>query len=160
MAVTCTACGAVAAEGARFCSTCGRPLTLSGGDERKLATVLFADLAGSTTLATELDAEALRALLADVYEQFSQVVVSFGGTVEKFIGDALMAVFGVPTSHEDDPERAVRSALAMRSRLTAVARRHGKELGLRVGVNTGVVATGSTPGRDFLVTGDAVNVAA
>ena len=158
--ITCPACGGAIPDGARFCPSCGRPVSVAGGEERKLATIVFADLTDSSQLATRMDAEALRALLADVYDQLSQVVASFGGTVEKFIGDAIMAVFGVPTAHEDDPERAVRAALGMRSRLTGIARRHGQDLILRVGVNTGVVATGSDIGRDFLVTGDAVNVAA
>ena len=158
--MTCPACGGAIPDGARFCPSCGRPVSVAGGEERKLATIVFADLTDSSQLATRMDAEALRALLADVYDQLSQVVASFGGTVEKFIGDAIMAVFGVPTAHEDDPERAVRAALGMRSRLTGIARRHGQDLILRVGVNTGVVATGSDIGRDFLVTGDAVNVAA
>jgi len=156
----CPACGAVPPDGARFCPSCGRPL--GGGDtaERKLATVLFADLAGSTELAGSMDAEALRALLADVYDQLSRAAEAYGGTVEKFIGDAVMAVFGVPVAHEDDPERAVRAALVMRSRLTAVGERRDMEIELRIGVNTGLVVTGVNPGRDFLVTGEAVNLAA
>ena len=151
--MTCPACGGAIPDGARFCPSCGRPVSVAGGEERKLATIVFADLTDSSQLATRMDAEALRALLADVYDQLSQVVASFGGTVEKFIGDAIMAVFGVPTAHEDDPERAVRAALGMRSRLTGIARRHGQDLILRVGVNTGVVATGSDIGRDFLEKG-------
>ena len=124
--MTCPACGGAIPDGARFCPSCGRPVSVAGGEERKLATIVFADLTDSSQLATRMDAEALRALLADVYDQLSQVVASFGGTVEKFIGDAIMAVFGVPTAHEDDPERAVRAALGMRSRLTGIARRHGQ----------------------------------
>ena len=149
-------------DGARFCPNCGRPLTPepAGGEERKLATVLFADLAGSTELAMRVDAEHLRALLADVYSELSQAAAAFGGTVEKFIGDAVMAVFGVPQSHEDDPERAVRAALTMISRLTSVGRRHGVDCDLRIGIYTGVVVAGTTPGRDFLVTGEIVNLAA
>jgi len=149
--VNCPACGSLVPDGARFCPTCGRPLTgVSGGEERKLATVLFADLAGSTELAMKLDAEHLRSLLADVYWELSQAATAFGGTVEKFIGDAVMAVFGVPQAHEDDPERAVRAALTMVSRLASVGRRHGVECALRVGIDTGVVVAGTTPGRDFL----------
>ena len=128
--------------------------------ERKLATVLFADIAGSTELAGRMDPEQLRTLLADVYDELSWVSSAYGGTVEKFIGDAVMAVFGVPVAHEDDPERAVRAALVMRSRLGGVAVRRGVDLTLRIGVNTGPVAAGTTPGRDFLVTGEAVNLAA
>jgi class 3 adenylate cyclase/tetratricopeptide (TPR) repeat protein len=149
-------------EGARFCPACGRPLApdTAGGEERKLATVLFADMAGSTELAMRLDAEHLRALLADVYRELSQAAAAFGGTVEKFIGDAVMAVFGVPQAHEDDPERAVRAAMTMISRSASVGRRHGVECVLRVGIYTGVVVAGTSPSRDFLVTGEVVNLAA
>jgi class 3 adenylate cyclase/tetratricopeptide (TPR) repeat protein len=159
--MTCPACGGAVPEGARFCPSCGRPLALVGAaDERKLATVVFADLAGSTELALRMDAEKLRELLADVYAELYEAAGAFGGTVEKFIGDAVMAVFGVPQAHEDDPERAVRAALTMRSRMTSVSRRHGVEAVLRVGIHTGVVVAGTTPGRDFLVTGEVVNLAA
>jgi class 3 adenylate cyclase/tetratricopeptide (TPR) repeat protein len=159
--MTCPACGGAVPEGARFCPSCGRPMALVGGaDERKLATVLFADLAGSTELAMRMDAEQLRSLLADVYYELSQAAEAFGGTVEKFIGDAVMAVFGVPQAHEDDPERAVRAALTMRSRMSTVSRRHGVDSVLRIGIHTGVVVAGTTPGRDFLVTGEVVNLAA
>jgi class 3 adenylate cyclase len=161
--VICPACGSAAPDGSRFCPACGRPLTAessAGAAERKLATVLFADLAGSTELAMKLDAEHLRALLGDVYHELSQAATAFGGTVEKFIGDAVMAVFGVPRAHEDDPERAVRAALTMVSRLASVGRRHGVDCALRVGIDTGVVVAGTTPGRDFLVTGEIVNLAA
>jgi class 3 adenylate cyclase/tetratricopeptide (TPR) repeat protein len=156
----CPNCGACPSEGARFCSNCGRPL--GGGDaaERKLATVLFADLAGSTELALSMDAETLRGLLSALYDQLSRAAEAYGGTVEKFIGDAVMAVFGVPVAHEDDPERAVRAGLVMRSRLTMLGERRDIPMALRIGINTGLVVTGVTPGRDFLVTGEAVNLAA
>jgi tetratricopeptide (TPR) repeat protein len=107
-----------------------------------------------------MDAEELRDLLGDVYVTLARCAEAYGGTVEKFIGDAVMAVFGVPVAHEDDAERAVRAALLMRSRLAAVAERRAVPLVLRIGVNTGLVVTGTTPGRDFLVTGEAVNLAA
>jgi class 3 adenylate cyclase len=160
--LNCSACGSAVPEGARFCPACGRPLAAdtAGGEERKLATVLFADMAGSTELAMRLDAEHLRALLADVYGELSQAAAAFGGTVEKFIGDAVMAVFGVPQAHEDDPERAVRAAMTMISRSASVGRRHGVECVLRVGIYTGVVVAGTSPSRDFLVTGEVVNLAA
>ena len=122
--------------------------------------MVFADLAGSTELALQMDAEVLRDLLGDVYVTLARCAEAYGGTVEKFIGDAVMAVFGVPVAHEDDAERAVRAALLMRSRLAAVAERREVPLVLRIGVNTGLVVTGTTPGRDFLVTGEAVNLAA
>ena len=156
----CPNCGALPPDGARFCPSCGRPLAVGDTTERKLATVLFADLAGSTELSATMDAEALRALLGDVFDQLSRASEAYGGTVEKFIGDAVMAVFGVPVAHEDDPERAVRAALVMRSRIAWLAERLDMSLQLRIGINTGVVATGAVPGRDFLVTGEAVNLAA
>jgi class 3 adenylate cyclase len=156
----CPNCCAVPPEGARFCPSCGRPLGSGDAAERKLATVLFADLAGSTELAASMDAETLRGLLGDLYDQLSRAAEAYGGTVEKFIGDAVMAVFGVPAAHEDDPERALRAALVMRSRLAGLAERRGMQMALRIGVNTGLVVTGTTPGRDFLVTGEAVNLAA
>jgi class 3 adenylate cyclase/tetratricopeptide (TPR) repeat protein len=156
----CPNCGALPPDGARFCPSCGRPLAVGDTAERKLATVLFADLAGSTELAASMDAETLRDLLGDVYDQLSRAAEVYGGTVEKFIGDAVMAVFGVPIAHEDDPERAVRAAIVMRSRLMWVAERRDMALTLRIGINTGLVATGTVPGRDFLVTGEAVNLAA
>ena len=104
-----------------FRPSCGRPLAVGDAAERKLATVLFADLAGSTELSQPIEPEQLRSILADVYDQLPGSP-AYGGTVEKFIGDAVMAVFGVPRVHEDDPELAVRAALVMRSRMGARAR--------------------------------------
>ena len=120
-------------------------------EQRKTVTVLFCDLAGSTALGETLDPERLRALLARYFERMQAIVAHHGGTVEKFIGDAVMAVFGVPVVHEDDALRAVRAAVEMRDALP--------ELGLegRIGVMTGEVVTGT---EERLATGDAVNVAA
>jgi class 3 adenylate cyclase len=120
-------------------------------EQRKTVTVLFCDLAGSTALGETVDPERLRALLARYFEEMKRIVEHHGGTVEKFIGDAVMAVFGVPATHEDDALRAVRAAVEMRDALP--------ELGLegRIGVMTGEVVTGT---EERLVTGDAVNVAA
>ncbi|HET7556071.1 MAG TPA: adenylate/guanylate cyclase domain-containing protein, partial [Gaiellaceae bacterium] len=119
--------------------------------QRKTVTVLFCDVTGSTALGESLDPEALRALLSRYFDRMSGIVERHGGTVEKFIGDAVMAVFGVPVAHEDDALRAVRAAAEMRDALP--------ELGVeaRIGVTTGVVVTGS---EERLATGDAVNVAA
>src|SRR4029453_12730871 len=119
--------------------------------QRKTVTVLFCDAAGSTALGESIDPEALRALLARYFERMRGIVGRHEGTVEKFIGDAVMAVFGVPTVHEDDALRGVRAAAEMRDALP--------ELGLqaRIGVNTGIVVTGT---EERLATGDAVNVAA
>ena len=118
---------------------------------RKVVTVLFCDVVGSTSLGESLDPEALQALLARYFERMKGIVESHGGTVEKFIGDAVMAVFGVPAVHEDDALRAVRAAAVMRAALPEVGV-HG-----RIGVNTGEVVTGT---EERLAAGDAVNVAA
>ena len=125
--------------------------------ERKLVTVLFADLVGSTALADDEDPERVRARLDVFYDAMAEEITRAGGTVEKFAGDAVMAVFGAPTAHEDHAERALHAALAMQHRL---AEMFGGELALRVGVNTGEVAVGAAREGSSFVTGDAVNVAA
>jgi len=148
----CPACGRENPGGFRFCGACGAPLAVdAGAGVRKTVTVLFCDVTGSTALGESVDPEALRALLAQYFERMSEIVGRHGGTVEKFIGDAVMAVFGVPVAHEDDGLRAMRAAVEMRG---AVA-----ELGVqvRIGLNTGIVVAGT---GERLVTGDAVNVAA
>src|SRR6201993_2276934 len=119
--------------------------------QRKTVTVVFCDVTGSTELGESTDPEALRALLARYFERMKGIVESHGGSVEKFIGDAVMAVFGVPRAHEDDALRACRAAVEMRAALP--------EFGIqgRIGVNTGEVVTGT---EERLATGDAVNVAA
>src|SRR3954469_11540050 len=119
--------------------------------QRKTVTVVFCDVTGSTELGESTDPEALRALLARYFERMRGIVEAHGGSVEKFIGDAVMAVFGVPVSHEDDALRACRAATEMRDAFP--------ELGIsgRIGVNTGEVVTGT---EERLATGDAVNVAA
>src|SRR6202521_3622484 len=129
-------------------------------EERRIVTVLFADVAGSTALGEELDPEEMRRLLARYYSVAREVVGDHGGTVEKFIGDAVMAVFGLPTAHGDDPDRAVAAALAMREQIRADAQVIGR-LEVRFGVSTGeVVASLDQSAGDFLITGDATNVAA
>jgi len=152
--IDCPACGHENAEGAKFCNECGAPLAApgpAGREQRKTVTVLFCDVTGSTELGERLDPEALRALLARYFERMKAIVERHGGTVEKFIGDAVMAVFGVPTVHEDDALRALRAAVEMRAAFS--------ELGVqgRIGVTTGEVVTGT---EERLATGDAVNVAA
>ncbi|HEU0245857.1 MAG TPA: adenylate/guanylate cyclase domain-containing protein [Gaiellaceae bacterium] len=132
-------------------------------EERKLVTVLFADLTGSTALGEQLDPERLRALLSEYFTAMASVIESRGGVVEKFVGDAVMSVFGIPTAHEDDAERALQAALEMQARLeelnAEIAERHGVELVMRIGVDSGEVIAG-TGGDQFMVTGDVVNVAA
>jgi class 3 adenylate cyclase/tetratricopeptide (TPR) repeat protein len=135
------------------------------GQERRLVTILFADVTGSTALGEQLDPERLQEVLAAYFQAMREEIEAEGGTVEKFIGDAVMAVFGVPIAHEDDPARALRAALRMRRRLelvnTDLEKRFGVTLQIRTGVNTGEVlaATDPRPGEP-MVTGDAVNVAA
>jgi class 3 adenylate cyclase/predicted ATPase len=150
----CTSCGHENGAGAKFCEECGASFTAAPAraqEQRKTVTVLFCDLTGSTALGESLDPERLRALLAQYFEGMKAIVERHGGSVEKFIGDAVMAVFGVPVLHEDDALRAVRAAAEMREALP--------ELGLqgRIGVMTGEVVTGT---EERLATGDAVNVAA
>src|SRR5579864_1673107 len=129
-------------------------------EERRIVTILFADMAGSTALGEQLDPEELRRLLARYYRIARESVQQHGGTVEKFIGDAVMAVFGLPTAHGDDPDRAVAAALAMRERIRDDAQLKDR-LAIRFGVSTGeVVASRDQSAGDFLITGDATNVAA
>lgn len=129
-------------------------------EERKLVTILFADVTGSTSLGDALDPEDVRALMGRYYEHARAVIGSYGGTLEKFIGDAVMAVFGLPVAHDDDAERALAAALALRE-ATRQDEFLGESFQLRMGVNTGeVMATTDAARSDFLVTGDTVNVAA
>ncbi len=129
-------------------------------EERKLVTILFADVTGSTSLGESLDPEDLRALMGRYYDHAREVIGSYGGTVEKFIGDAVMAVFGLSVTHDDDAERALAAALALRDVIRQDALL-GESFQLRMGVNTGeVMATTDASRSDFLVTGDAVNAAA
>jgi class 3 adenylate cyclase len=159
----CGNCGAENREEARFCDSCGAPLAEAPAprEVRKTVTVLFCDVTGSTALGERIDPESLRAVMARYFETAKAVVERHGGTVEKFIGDAVMAVFGVPVVHEDDALRAVRAAADLRDSLgelnAELERGYGTRLELRMGVNTGEVVTGT---EERLATGDAVNVAA
>lgn len=129
-------------------------------EERKLVSVLFADTVGSTALGAEHDPEVVRATMARYFERMRTIAERHGGTVEKFIGDAVMVVFGVPRVHDDDAERAVRAGLAMRDELTELNRELAVELAARVGINSGEAVAETSAANQFLVTGDAVNVAA
>jgi class 3 adenylate cyclase/tetratricopeptide (TPR) repeat protein len=161
--LVCASCGAGNREGARFCDSCGAALsaTAPAREVRKVVTVLFCDVSGSTALGERIDPESLRRVMARYFETAKAVVERHGGTVEKFIGDAVMAVFGVPAVHEDDALRAVRAADELRGGLDGLneelERDYGTRLELRMGVNTGEVVTGT---EERLATGDAVNVAA
>jgi class 3 adenylate cyclase len=129
-------------------------------EERKLVTVLFADIVGSTEMGLSHDPEVARASLGEAFESASEILRGHGGTVEKFIGDAIMAVFGVPAAHDDDPDRAVRAAFAVREKITSADEVDRPALRVRIGVNTGEAVAGSGETAQFLVTGPAVNAAA
>jgi class 3 adenylate cyclase/tetratricopeptide (TPR) repeat protein len=160
---TCSACGQENRAEARFCDSCGAALTAAEPTRelRKVVTIVFCDVTGSTALGERLDSESLRKVMGRYFDVAREVLERHGGNVEKFIGDAVMAVFGVPVVHEDDALRAVRSAFELRDRLDAVNSQlregFGVELSVRIGINTGEVVTS---GGGTLATGDAVNVAA
>jgi hypothetical protein len=143
--LVCAECGKENPEEARFCLACGAPFEAQptrAREERKVVTVLFCDLVGFTSRSEQLDPEDVSAMLAPYHARLRAELERYGGTVEKFIGDAVMAVFGAPVAHEDDPERAVRAALAIRDDL----REEGK-LDVRIAVNTGeaLVRLGARP---------------
>ncbi|MEY9534357.1 AAA family ATPase [Sinorhizobium fredii] len=189
---SCPGCGYLCAPHFAFCPRCGTrlgataeapqaptrhptppvpqaPPAPSGQDigaDRRTVTVLFADLCGFTGLSEQIDPEILQALQNELFEELTSAVEAFGGFVDKFIGDALLALFGAPVAHEDDPERALRAALEMRDRTARVSdrwhRRIGLPLSLHIGVNTGPVVTGGFGAGDtksYSVTGDTVNTA-
>jgi class 3 adenylate cyclase/tetratricopeptide (TPR) repeat protein len=177
----CPACGAPAPPEAKFCMSCGSSLDPAAApapapatapppaaratpaDERRQVTVLFADLSGYTAASERMDPESVKSLVDRSLRRLGEEVTRYGGTVDKYIGDNVMAIFGAPVAHEDDEERAVRAALGMQgamdeinSELTA---RHGASFQLRVGINTGEVLAGAV-GDGYTVIGDTVNVAA
>ena len=162
----CPHCGETNADRARFCQACGSPLApvVAPSSVRKTVTILFSDVAGSTSIGERLDPESVRRLMGRYFDEMREVLERHGGTVEKFIGDAVMAVFGIPRVHEDDALRAVRAADAMRERLVDVNADlldgFGVELSSRTGIHTGEVAVGDPDAGQTLVTGDAVNTAA
>ena len=187
---TCANCGAAVRAKDRFCAKCGTPIAAAQAtqptaapvsaslqvgaaetadallEQRKVVTILFADLSGSTPLAEKLDPEELRGILASYFNVLARQIQRYEGTIDKYIGDAVMAVFGAPISHEDDAERAVHAALAMQASIVRLnddlERRYGVRLALRIGVNTGEVVAGLLAGevqRAYTVVGDAVNTA-
>lgn len=165
LGISCDACGTALPAQALFCSNCGVALSLRNGDSSetiKLVTVLFADVVGSTAQAEAMRPEDTRALMAQFFDAMSEEILAEGGTVERIIGDAIMADFGVPIAREDDPVRAVRAARRMFTRLDAfnAERPEEESLQMRIGINTGAVSTGGSFGEQLLVMGDAVNVAA
>src|SRR5436305_5913257 len=159
MPVVCPVCATENPEVARFCLACGAALRPEPArEERKVVTVLFADLVGFTSRSERLDPEDVRAVLAPYWQRLRSELERFGGTVEKFIGDAVMALFGAPLAREDDPERAVRAALAIRDWA-----REEEGLQVRIAVTTGeaLVLLGARPGEgEGMAAGDVVNTAA
>ncbi|MFL5798327.1 MAG: ATP-binding protein [Actinomycetota bacterium] len=155
----CAHCGTALPSGARFCPSCAAPVepATEPAEERKVATVLFADLVGSTELGGSQDPERTRATLSRFYDAMAAEIERAGGTVEKFVGDAVMAAFGAPAALEDHPERALHAALGMRHALSEM---FADRLSLRIGVNTGEVVVGRPREGSSFVTGDAVNVGA
>jgi class 3 adenylate cyclase/tetratricopeptide (TPR) repeat protein len=169
----CPSCGAKNPPGAKFCIECGSPLSGEPAksaavaeappEERRQATVLFADLSGYTAAAERMDHEAVKAMVDRTLRRLGDEIERFGGAIDKFIGDNVMGVFGAPVAHEDDPERAVRAALAMEEAMEEANRQSRSERGvafsLRVGINSGEVMAGAVGDR-YTVMGDVVNVAA
>ncbi|TMD76942.1 MAG: tetratricopeptide repeat protein [Chloroflexi bacterium] len=161
--MVCPVCGRPLPPGARFCPSCGASVGgMLGTEERKMVTVLFADIVDSTGLARRLDPERSRELLGAFFDAATDELQALRGRPEKFIGDAVMAVFGLPQVHEDDALRAIRAGLAIRGRTRRLAAEAGleEELQDRVGVESGEAATGVGPAGQLLVTGAVVNTAA
>ncbi len=167
--MTCRSCGATVSEGARFCSNCGA--AQAGSDERRVVTALFVDIVGFTALAEHRDPEEVKRLVDRCFELLARDITSFGGVVDKVMGDGIIALFGAPTAHEDDAERAVRAALRMQETVAAIATTEldvGADSGgdvtepirIRIGINTGEVLVGtSTAGGDYTAMGDVMNTA-
>jgi len=175
LAQGCPACGAAFEPGDAFCGECGTPLLPAGAQpqtptaapvaapvaERRLVSVLFADLVGFTTLSERRDPEEVRELLSRYFDSCRRLIELYGGTVEKFIGDAVMAVWGTPTATEDDAERAVRAALDLVAAVSALGDDVGApELAARAGVLTGEAAVNLRAVGEGMVAGDLVNTAA
>ena len=165
--MTCPVCGTPTVPGARYCFACGSALPgtplVDHETERRVVTVLFGDLSDFTSWSEDLDPERVGVVTDRVLAVLAAAVAEFGGSVDKLTGDGLMAVFGAPTAHEDDAERAVRAAARMQSAVRRVVEEEsggGRRLGLRVGVNTGEVVAGVQAHLSYTVIGDAVNTAA
>src|SRR5689334_2652645 len=160
----CSSCGEPNATGSRFCSSCGAPLQEASAprEERKLVSVLFVDLVDSTARADKADPEDVRDVLQVYHREARQCIEQYGGVVEKFIGDAVMAVFGAPIAHGDDAERAVRAGLRVLDAIVELNERHQLGLAARAAVNTGeaIVSVENARAGEALATGDVVNTAA
>src|SRR5919204_2045583 len=162
----CLRCGAFVPSSSRFCSECGAPVGASPRPRqelRKTVTILFCDVVDSTVMGEQSDPETVRHAMSRYFDEMRAIVERHGGAVEHFRGDEVMAVFGVPTAHEDDALRAVRAGMAMQRRLAALNQElratWGVTLDCRIGINTGEVITGDPVTGATVVTGDTVNLA-
>ncbi|MEO1063944.1 MAG: adenylate/guanylate cyclase domain-containing protein [Actinomycetota bacterium] len=157
--MNCPSCASPVPEEARFCPSCGH--LLRGSEERRIVTVLFADLVGFTALGELRDPEQLKLLVDRCFERLVADITAFGGSVDKIVGDAIVALFGAPLAHEDDPERAVRAALRMQRTVAEVSADLDTSIQMRIGINTGEVLVGALrAGGDYTAMGDTVNLAA
>lgn len=161
--MACVSCSRPLPDGARFCPFCGHEVVGAATEERRVVTVVFADLVGYTAMSEHLDPEQVKRLIDGAFQLLVADIVAFGGRVDKILGDGILAIFGAPVAHEDDPDRAVRAAMQMHTSLERFSRsqldRDG-ELQLRIGVNTGEVLVGSVAGTDdYTALGDVVNLA-
>lgn len=158
---TCPRCDEPLPAGAHFCPNCGAPVTVPAASERRVVTVVFVDLAGSTEIASRLDPERFREVLAAFHGMVTDEVTAFGGRAEAFIGDAVLGVFGMPVVHDDDAVRAIRASLAILDRVHRLGARLGLSIDLevRIGIRTGSVAVGTATDRN-LVVGAEVNMGA
>jgi len=160
----CPSCGSDLADSVNFCPVCGARVAAPAAETRRQVTVLFCDLVASTTMGGSLDSEVLRVLMTRFFAAVKEAIERHGGTVEKFIGDAVMAVFGLPDLHEDDALRAVRASVDVRAAVLTLSQsieaQFGRSLQVRMGLNTGEVVAADDSSGQRLVTGDAVNLAA
>jgi class 3 adenylate cyclase len=159
---TCERCGEILPDRAKFCPNCGFPTATPPAEERKIVTVIFVDLVGSTQISSEIDPERYREVIAAYYREVSDELESLRGRAYNFAGDAVVGVFGIPTTHDDDALRAIRAGLALVGRVERLGERLGLPLPLRVriGINTGSVAIGTEGSEQGLLFGATVNLAA